>query len=215
MIDEKGDDEDSHSFGQGGGEPGTEIPTVLVVDDDAHLVRLYESWLEGDYDVETAAGGSEALEVVSDRIDVILLDRRMPGTSGDEVLRTIRDRDISCRVVMITGVTPDVDIVDMAFDDYLVKPVERSEVAETVDTALKRSAYDDSVQESYALAAKKAALEANMTSSELEVSGEYQDLVRRLDDVSADLQRTHDDLVREGARAVIFKDVLQKPTQSK
>ena len=205
------DDDGSHSIGQG---DGSDSPTVLVVDDDVHLVRLYESWLEPNYHVETATGGEAALEVVDGDVDVVLLDRRMPDLSGDEVLETIRDRGLSCRVVMVTGVTPDVDIVDMRFDDYLTKPVEKSEVDETIRTALKRSDYGERVQESYALAAKKAALEANMTSTELENSDEYQSLVDRLDDVGDDLQRTHDDLVREGTRAVIFKDVLQGSSDS-
>jgi CheY-like chemotaxis protein len=41
--------------------------------------------------VRTAYGGHEALEELSDDVDVILLDRRMPGLSGDEVLEEVRD----------------------------------------------------------------------------------------------------------------------------
>ena len=40
----------------------------------------------------------------------------MPQLSGDEVLNTIRDRDLDCQVVMVTGVTADFDILDLPFD---------------------------------------------------------------------------------------------------
>ncbi|MFB6154257.1 MAG: response regulator [Haloferacaceae archaeon] len=214
MNGDTGGDGENRSHGQGDADGSTAPPTVLVVDDDVHLIGLFESWLDGDYEVLTATGGDEALDELDEDVDVVLLDRRMPDRSGDDVLERIRERSVGCRVVMVTGVTPDVDIVDMEFDDYLVKPVARAEVEETIRTALKRSTYGDRAQESYALAAKKAALETSMMASELESSQEYQALVDRLDEVTDELQRTHEDLVREGTRAVIFKDVLQTSERS-
>jgi len=185
-------------------------PTVLVVDDDESLADLYASWLEPDYEVTRATGGSEALSLVSDAVDVVLLDRRMPKLSGDEVLAKIEDRHVDVSVVMITGVTPDVDVVEMSFDDYLVKPVTREEVTGAVDAILKRTSVSEHARDAFALATKKATLESNMHPSELEASEEYQRLVERLDDVEADIERTHTDLVRDGHRAVVFRDVIDE-----
>jgi DNA-binding response OmpR family regulator len=185
-------------------------PTVLVVDDDASLTDLYASWLEPNWTVLKATGGSEALSLVSDAVDVVLLDRRMPKLSGDEVLAKIEERNVDVNVVMITGVTPDVDVVEMPFDDYLVKPVSRDEVVGAVDAMLKRTSVSQRAQDAFALATKKATLEANQHPSELESSEEYQKLVERLDDVEADIERTHAALVREGHRAVVFSDVIDE-----
>jgi DNA-binding response OmpR family regulator len=190
--------------------PAGERPTVLVVDDDESLADLLASWLASEYEVLRATSGSEALSYVTDDVDVVLLDRRMPGLSGDEVLAKINERNVDVRVVVITGVTPDVDIVEMPFDDYLVKPVTRAEVTGAVEAVLKRDAVDDRTQEAFALAAKKAALEATLSPSERERSEEYQRLAQRLEEVESEIERTHTDLVREGHRAVIFSDVLDE-----
>ncbi|MFB6151310.1 MAG: response regulator [Haloarculaceae archaeon] len=155
-------------------------PTVLVVDDDEAVADVYANQLARTYDVLTAYSGESALEVVSDDVDVVLLDRRMHGLSGREVLDTVRERDLSCGVVMVTAVDPGFDIVDMGFDDYLVKPVDGEElesvVAETVDRLNRRAA----VREYLALASKVATLRADRTDTELERSDEYLALVERM-----------------------------------
>jgi len=110
-------------------------PLVLVVEDEPDLADLYAAWLGDEYRVRTAYGGQEALDELDeadDEVDAILLDRRMPGLSGDEVLAAVRERGIDCRVAMVTAVEPDFDILKMGFDDYLVKPV-------TSDTSARRS----------------------------------------------------------------------------
>ncbi|MFB6244184.1 MAG: HalX domain-containing protein [Halobaculum sp.] len=161
--------------------------SVLVVEDEADLADLYAAWLGGEYDVRTAYGGHEAIEQLSEEIDVILLDRRMPGLSGDEVLVAVRDRGIDARVAMVTAVEPDFDIVEMGFDDYLVKPVTRENLVDTVESLLRRSEYDTGVQELYAVASKKAVLESEKGQAALEESDEYAELQERYDELQSDL----------------------------
>ena len=64
--------------------PTDRTATVLIVDDEQNLTTLYAAWLEPDYDVVTATSGSEAVTELDSDVDVALLDRRMPETSGDE-----------------------------------------------------------------------------------------------------------------------------------
>ena len=80
------------------------------------------------HDVRTAYGGEEALEKADEDVDLVFLDRQMPDMSGDDVLERVRERGLDCRVVMVTAVDPDFDIVEMPFDDYLTKPVMRDDV---------------------------------------------------------------------------------------
>ncbi len=61
----------------------TDRPSVLIAEDEPDLANLYTSRLEERYDVRTAYDGTEALEAIDGDIDVVLLDRRMPGLSGD------------------------------------------------------------------------------------------------------------------------------------
>ena len=182
-------------------------PVVLVVEDEPDLADLYAAWLGDDYDVRTAYGGHEALEQLDEDVSIVLLDRRMPGLSGDEVLVAVRDRGIECRVAMVTAVEPDFDIVAMGFDDYLVKPVTREALTETVESLLRRSEYDTGVQEYFALASKKAVLESEKGRAALEESDEYRDLDERLEHLRENLDESLEDLDRHDDFERAFRDL--------
>jgi len=168
-------------------------PTVLVVEDEPDLAELYTAWLERDCPVRTALDGQEALSELDSDVDVVLLDRRMPGLSGDEVLRRIRDRSVECRVAMVTAVEPDVDIIEMGFDDYLIKPVAKDDIEETVTQLTRRNEYDSKLNEYLGLIRKKNTIESNRTRTELDASEEFDRLQRRIDDLGDDV----DPMVRE------------------
>lgn len=171
----------------------TGSPIALVVEDEPDLASLYSAWLREACTVRTAYSGAQALDAIDEEIDIVLLDRRMPGLSGDEVLETIRDRGLDIRVAMVTAVEPDFDIVGMGFDDYLVKPVSERDLMETVDQLLLRSTYDEQMQDYFALASKKAVLDAEKPEAELRASEEY----ARLEDRLAVLRTEIDDTVSE------------------
>ncbi|GAB7008422.1 HalX domain-containing protein [Halorubrum trueperi] len=161
-------------------------PLVLVVEDEPDLADLYAAWLGDEYRVRTAYGGQEALDRLDeadDEVDAILLDRRMPGLSGDEVLAAVRERGIDCRVAMVTAVEPDFDILKMGFDDYLVKPVTSDTLRETVEGLLRRGEYDTDVQELFSLTSKKAMLETEKSAGELADNDEYRRLTDRIDEL--------------------------------
>lgn len=164
--------------------------TVLVVDDEEGLADLYAIWLRDHYTVETAYDGETALEALDESVDVVLLDRQMPGVSGDAVLETVRERDLDCRVAMVTAVEPELDIVDLGFDDYLRKPVDRETLRETVRRLLRRSAYDETVREYFATARKHALLSASDDPAVTD-SGEFESL----EDDLAELRGRLDDVV--------------------
>jgi len=119
-------------------------PTVLMVDDEKKVADAYALRLDDVADVTVAYSGEEALEAVDEGSapDIVLLDRHMPAMSGDEVLTRIRERDLESRVVMVTAVDPDLDVLDMPFDDYLSKPVERSDLLAVVDQQCQVLAYE-------------------------------------------------------------------------
>lgn len=160
----------------------TNPPTVLIVDDERETADLFATFLEDRYEVVTAYGGEEALERFGPNVDVVLLDRRMPDVHGDAVLEDIRSQDGDCRVVMVTAIDPDTDVIGLEFDDYLVKPVTMEAVRKTVDQMLHRAALDEHLQEALSLASKMATLESKMDIDELEESEEYAELVARFDE---------------------------------
>lgn len=165
-------------------------PVILVVEDEVDVAETYEIWLSAKYDVTVAPNGRDALAAITDEVDVVLLDRMMPGLSGDQVLETIRDRDLDCRVAMVTAVEPDFDIITMGFDAYLSKPVSKDRLHETVDCLLERASYSDLLQEYYALAETKAALTTGKRIEELEKNQEFNALEAELTAVRGRLDDT-------------------------
>jgi DNA-binding response OmpR family regulator len=169
-------------------------PTVLVVEDEQALIGLYVRWLEEDYDVRTAKGGMEALEQFDEDVDVVILDRLMPGMSGDEVLEAIRNRSGDVKVAMVTAVEPDFEVITMGFDDYLTKPVQREGLLETISRLLSRTEYADLEQELYSLVSKQAVLESSKPAGQLEESEEYADLQAEIASIRAELDAALPDL---------------------
>lgn len=165
-------------------------PTVLVVDDDRQLADLYAAWLDAEYDVRAAYGGEGAMEAMAQNVDVALIDRLMPRMSGDEVLAHIRNEGYECRVSIVTAVDPDFDIIEMGFDEYIVKPVRREEIRRVVNSLVTRSEYDGKLRELFALASKRAALQAKKDPYELESNDAYTELTAAFERLRSELERT-------------------------
>lgn len=179
---------------------------VLVVEDDRSLANLYSQFLESEFTVKTALDGSEGLELMDDEVDVVLLDRRMPGLSGSEVLEKLRLQFDRCQIAMVTAVDPDIDVLEMEFDEYIVKPTSREELIELVEQLLIRASYDDDIRRYMSLASKRAALEVNKSSEELETHDEYLSLKEELDQLGSKL---HEDLTKldETGFEALFHDL--------
>ncbi|WP_181686376.1 response regulator [Halorhabdus salina] len=165
-------------------------PIVLVVDDESDVADAYAAQLEERYTVLTAYSGQEALETVDETVDVVLLDRRMPGISGDEVLSKVRERGLDCRMAMVTAVDPDFDVIEMPFDDYVTKPVSREELFETIERLLTFRSYEAQFQQFYRITTKLATLRANKSEAELQRSDAFQQLVDQRDTLRAQLDET-------------------------
>jgi len=176
---------------------------VLVVEDDRITADLYAEWLGETYDVETVHDGTDALERLDETVDVVLLDRMMPGLSGGEVLEAIRDADIDPQVAMVSAVTPDLDIVQMGFDAYLEKPIDATALHETIDRMLTRAEYDERLQELFSLIERQDTLEAVETAEVLEASEEYRSLTDRLATVQTDVESLLADLPDEDFRIAV------------
>ncbi len=166
------------------------LPRVLIVDDEKQVADAYALRMEGVADTTIAYSGEEALSTVdpSDPPDVVLLDRHMPGLSGDEVLTELRGLDARMRVVMITAIDPQLAILELPFDEYLCKPVERADVRAAVDQQCQVLAYD-LLGEYFRLASKRAVISAELSREQLQEHDEFVELETRADEVRARAER--------------------------
>ena len=100
---------------------------ILIVDDEDMLRNLLKAELEQyQYMVDTAESGEIAIEKLHEkRFGLIILDIRMPGMDGLEVLKKIREQDLADKVIMLTGVDElkiARDSLQLGADDFLTKP---------------------------------------------------------------------------------------------
>ncbi len=114
---------------------------ILVVDDNPDLVEVITIFLSGEgYEVVSASGGAEALELFDDSFDLVILDVMMPGMSGYKVCSEIREKSF-VPILFLTAKTLDSDKA-MGFssgaDDYLSKPFSYNELLARVKAQLRR-----------------------------------------------------------------------------
>ncbi len=114
---------------------------ILVVDDEEGLRLLYKEELEEDgAEVELASSGEEALEKLEkNSIDLVLLDIKMPGMDGVEVLRRIKEKWKDLPVILCTAYPHyKHDFGTWASDAYVVKSSDLTELKQTVKDILSR-----------------------------------------------------------------------------
>ena len=180
--------------------PSPSEPVVLIVDDEDTVADTYALRLQNRYETKTAYGGEEALAKVDGSVDAVLLDRRMPDIHGDDVLAEIRDRGLTCTVIMATAVDPDLNILEMDFDDYLCKPIVQETLIETLEKHLEDADGENAdLDEFFSLVSKLSVLEEEKPRAELEESEEYERLKQRADSLGKDLRGTVED----------FDDILE------
>lgn len=156
-------------------------PSVLMIDDEKRVADAYALRLKGVADVTVAYGGEAALDAVEATEtppDVALIDRHMPGVSGDEVLGNLRDANLMTRAVMVTAVDPDMAVLDLPFDDYLCKPVEREDLRAVVDQQCRVLAYE-LLGEYFAVESKVAVIESELGPERLADHDEFAALTER------------------------------------
>jgi len=120
------------------------LSVVLVVDDEPALVGMIAQLLgEDGYEIVTAYDGETALRRhTEDSPDLVILDRKLPRLSGDEVCRRIRASSSTTPILMLTGergADERAKLLDLGADDYLEKPFSRKELASRVRALLRRA----------------------------------------------------------------------------
>jgi two-component system alkaline phosphatase synthesis response regulator PhoP len=118
---------------------------VLLVEDEPGLVLTVTDRLRSEgYDVESATDGASGLDrAASERWDVILLDVMLPGASGFDVCRDLRQRGVTTPIIMLTARGQIVDKVlglKLGADDYLTKPFDMLELLARIEVQLRRVA---------------------------------------------------------------------------
>jgi two-component system response regulator AtoC len=115
-------------------------PSVLVVDDEPSIRKVFSLVLQDICQVITAAEGGEVMaKIKENKVDVVLLDIRLPGVDGVELLRRIKEFDQQVQVIMVTGVKEldmAVKTIKLGAYHYITKPFDVDELRMLVQEVL-------------------------------------------------------------------------------
>ncbi len=185
---------------------------VLLVDDDTQLTEMLAEYLQPEGMAVTAVGsGTQGLRrAQQEEYDLIVLDVMLPGLSGFDVLRQLREASVQTPVLMLTARGDDVDRIvglEMGADDYLSKPFNPRELLARVK-AIMRRARDVAPQESAEL--EVGPYEANLKRREVLLNGQVLKLTNAEFTILVTLMRSPGEVVSRDAltRAALGRQLL-------
>ena len=127
--------------------------TVLLVDDEPRLLESTAKLLQDHFNIIKSSNGRQAWECVErERLDCIVLDIVMPEMNGVEFLKRLRDKGKNIPVIIVTGISKEVDFKNMLYrastgkirpDGHLVKPVTADDLLEAMRKVLYESPVSD------------------------------------------------------------------------
>ncbi|RMF88420.1 MAG: sigma-54-dependent Fis family transcriptional regulator [Nitrospinota bacterium] len=119
-------------------------PTILAVDDEPSVLESYRLILEDEYHLLTAQDGEEALKILNQHnVELVLLDLKLPGISGLEVLERIKQLDEQLDVIVITALNEvefAVKAIKLGAYDYFTKPFDIDKLLTTIRRVFERQA---------------------------------------------------------------------------
>lgn len=144
VADEGSDESDSDPAGDAGAESAAtstgdandesaadaNVPadlTVLIAEDDEAFRETIGRWsaIHDHWDVRTVPNGRAALEAAGEAVDVLVLDRRIPGISGSELVERLGDTSFDGGILVVSAYEADDDLSESDVDGYVTKPVSR------------------------------------------------------------------------------------------
>ncbi|OGU33045.1 MAG: hypothetical protein A2057_00250 [Ignavibacteria bacterium GWA2_35_9] len=119
------------------------MESILIVDDDVNLcTALKDELLEVGYDVDYVNSGDDAFQYLTgNEVDLLLLDLKMPGKDGFDVLKQFNDRRLKSKIIVLTAyadVKSAIDSAKMGASDFISKPYDFDELLITIRKVLQR-----------------------------------------------------------------------------
>jgi len=117
--------------------------TILYVDDDQMVLKVGSLMLRNlGYGVLTASEGQAAIEIFrKNDIDLVILDMRMPGINGCEVLQKLKKIKPKAKILLASGYTgnySEADLVRIGFDDIIEKPYRIEHISKKIENILSK-----------------------------------------------------------------------------
>jgi len=170
---------------------------ILVVEDEEALASgLRDALQHSEYEVEVCLDGLEAMNRLREEsFDLMVLDLMLPGMSGLEILRTLREENRDVRVVILTAMADERDVLrgfELGADDYVAKPFSPRELVARVEAQFRRRAMDSTPPARMTL---PEGIEVDLARLEVHRDGKVIPLTPREGDILEYLVRNHQRVV--------------------
>lgn len=163
-------------------------PSVLIVEDERMVATILSEYFSDSYDIQHVRSGEAALERYTDDTDIVILDRRLKGMSGDDVAANLKTRQGGATILAVSGMEPDDDIARLPVDDYVHKPVEEDELKSRVELLLGRAELDNPARTYLSLRSKQLALVETCGEAATEMQG-YRRCATRIEELAVSSHR--------------------------
>ncbi|WGI16726.1 response regulator [Methanonatronarchaeum sp. AMET-Sl] len=189
---------------------------VLIIEDNPDELELFEEILKQQYEVTTAGDGEKGLEKMSPEIDLVLLDRMMPGLDGGQVLKKIRQNknpEISnTPVILLTALDAGLDIIEMDFNDYINKPISPKNLRKKVKETISLSEYDTQIDRYFSTINKIETLKESLDEDILRNNQEYQQLKQKREKHRKEVDKALNKLMKDlpPEKTEEFHEILEK-----
>ena len=176
---------------------------ILVVEDEETLaLGVQDALSHAGYVVDVVLDGTKAVETLAaNSFDLVILDLMLPGTNGLDVLKILRGDDQTTRVVVLTALADESDILrgfELGADDYMAKPFSPKELVARVDAQFRRRTQESNAPQSLEL---PGGIVVDLARLEVHRDGEVTALTPREGDIL-------DYLVKNRDRVVTREDLL-------
>lgn len=117
------------------------MKTILIIEDNNDMQEMLKQILSPSYQIVSAFSGTEGLLIFNENIDLILLDRMLPGKSGDDVLTEIRQQS-HVPIIMLTALDDTDEIAQLLVagaNDYITKPFDMTELKARIIVQLRQN----------------------------------------------------------------------------
>ena len=182
-----------------------EVPSVLIMDTEPAVAKCCEQWLRDGYTVHQQ-NTDEKFDVTE--IDVILLGRAVRAISKEEVFEAIRNRTADCRVVLITDSDSEFDVLDTAFDEHLMKPLDEAQLRATIEKLVKRATLNDALHRYYLVVARHATVQQKAADGTTDAQAELARLTERADACRRSAEQVMGDLTSDSEFVGAIREVM-------
>ncbi|TKX43697.1 winged helix-turn-helix transcriptional regulator [Halorubrum sp. ARQ200] len=133
-------------------------PSILIIEDDPMASSALSDYSSNPFNVRTVSRGEDGIRHYTKDTDLVILDRKLDDISGDTVATKIKEKDQHALILVVSGIDPKDNILDLPVDCYLKKPVSRTELRSRISDILNRQGLELEQREYLALRSKQSAL---------------------------------------------------------